>query len=289
MPPPDSTSLTVTTRPAGADIFLDRTLIGRSPVTAFVQAGSSALRVSLAGYREFEDSLYLEKDVPVSRSIILDEQTGRLRVESTPPGALIVLNSEETGLTTPETFDSLSVNRIHTARLTLQGYYTKDIDGIEIAVDSTVAVSHDFSKVVHPLTVISNPEGASITLDGIERGTSPVSIRAVEEGMHELVARLPYYHEARLTIEVPAGNNQISVRLEPLPPGTLILEILPYAELWIDGELKERDALNYRIELRPGAHTIELRHPEYGTVSETIEIEPGASVTKTYNLEKRGG
>lgn len=285
--PPDSTTLTVTTQPAGANVFLDRTLIGQSPVTAPVPAGNSALRITLAGYREFEDSLLLEKDLPVSRSIDLAEQTGSLRVESNPPGALIAIDGTETGLTTPEEFDSLSVNRIHAVRLSLPGFYAKDLDGIEISVDSTVTVTHDFSKVVHPLTVISEPPGASITLDGIERGTSPVSIRAVEEGRHELVASLTGHYEATKTIEVPAGNNQISVSLEPLPPGILIVEILPYAELWIDGELKERDALNHRIELRPGIHTIELRHPDYGTVTESVEIPSGETVTKTYNLEKR--
>ncbi len=285
--PPDSTTLSVTTQPSGADVFLDRTLIGRSPATTSVPAGNSVLRISLAGYREFEDSLLLEKDVPLSRTVELAEQTGSLRVKSTPPGALITLDGTETGLTTPEIFDSLSVNRIHAVRLSLPGYYAKDLDGIEIAVDSSVTVSHDFSKVVHPLTVISDPPGASIVLNGIERGTSPVSIRAVEEGRHELVARLAGHYEARRTIEVPAGNNQISVTLEPLPPGTLIVEILPYAELWIDGELRERDALNYRTELRPGTHTIELRHPDYGTVTESVEIPSGGSVTKTYNLETR--
>jgi hypothetical protein len=284
---PDSTVLSVTTEPAGADVFLDRTLIGQSPVTAPVEVGNSALRVSLDGYREYEDSLRMEKDVPVSRNIELAEQTGSLKVESMPPGALIAVDGTETGLTTPEMFDSLSVNRIHTVRLSLPGFYATDLDGIEISVDSTVTVLHDFSRVVHPLTVISTPPGASIVLDGIERGTSPVSIRAVEEGRHELVARLTGHYEATKTIEVPAGNNQIAVTLEPLPPGILIIKILPYAELWIDGELKERDALNFRIELKPGIHTIELRHPDFGTVNESVEIPSGESVTKTYNLEKR--
>ena len=171
--------------------------------------------------------------------------------------------------------------------LSLPGFYDKDLDGIEITVDSTVTVTHDFSRVVYPLTIISDPPGASIALGGIERGTSPVSIRAVEEGRHELVARLAGHHDARMTIEVPAGNNQIAIKLRELPPGVLILEILPYAELWIDGELKERDALNFRIELKPGIHTIELRHPDFSTVSESVEIPSGESVTKTYNLEKR--
>lgn len=285
--PPDSTTLTVITQPAGADIFLDRTLVGQSPVTAGVPAGSSALRISLAGYREFEDSLLLEKDKPVSRTFRLTELTGSLAIGSNPPGAMITLDGAETGLTTPEKFDSLSVNRIHAVRLSLPGYYARDLDGIELYADSTVTVSHDFSRVVHPLTVISSPQGASIILDGIDRGVSPVSIRAVEEGRHELAARLAGHYETRKTIEVPAGNNQISVTLEPLPPGTLIVEILPYAELWIDGELKERDALNYRIELRPGTHTIELRHPDFGTVTESVEIPSGKIVTKKYNLEKR--
>jgi hypothetical protein len=86
-------------------------------------------------------------------------------------------------------------------------------------------------------------------------------------------------------VEVPAPGNQVAVALELLPPGELVIEILPYAELWIDGELRERDAVNYRISLRPGTHTIELRHPVYGAVRDTVELESDARITRTFNLE----
>ena len=82
-------------------------------------------------------------------------------------------------------------------------------------------------------------------------------------------------------------DNQISFVLDPLPPGILIVEILPYAELWINGELQEHDAVNFRIELRPGEHNIELRHPVYGVVQESVKVLSGKKVVKTYNLETR--
>ena len=281
----DSTILSVVTDPSGAHIFLDRTLIGTSPVRESVPAGMSALRVTRAGYREYEDSIHLEKDVPVDRVIALVEERGSLVVTSTPPGADIELDGEPTGRTTPFTFDSLSANKLHTVVLKLPGYYAREIGGIEIAADSAVTAAHAFSRVVHPLTVISEPAGAAISIDGVDRGPSPLSIRAIEEGRHEILARLDGYFDERRAINVPAPGNQVSIVLELLPPGELVIEILPYAELWIDGELKERDAVNFRISLRPGMHTIELRHPVYGTVRETVELKSEERITKTFNME----
>jgi hypothetical protein len=148
-----------------------------------------------------------------------------------------------------------------------------------------MVVSHDFRRVVHPLTVISQPAGAIIFIDGAEHGAAPVSIRSITEGRHTLVAEMSGYQPRSLDIDVPVRDNQISVTLEPLPPGILILEILPYAELWIDGQLKERDAVNFRIELSPGEHTVELRHPVYETLTEKVEVLSGRELRKSYNLE----
>ncbi|HUV36619.1 MAG TPA: PEGA domain-containing protein [Patescibacteria group bacterium] len=285
--PRDSTRLTVMTAPPGAQVFLDRTLVGESPVTDIVPAGASALRVTLAGYRDYEDSIRLEKDVPLERTVALVERRGSLAVASTPPGAGIELDGEPTGRETPCTFDDLSVNRLHSVVLKLPGFYAREIGGIEIVADSAVSITHRFSKVVHPLTIISDPGGAEISIDGVSRGAAPLSIRAIEEGRHEIVARLAGYFDNRQAIDVPAPRNQISVVLTLLPPGELVIEILPYAELWIDGELRERDAVNYRIALRPGTHTIELRHPVYGTVRESIELKSEEKITRTFDLERR--
>jgi hypothetical protein len=284
---PDSTTLTVHSEPAGADVFLNRTLIGKTPIKARIPARPSFLRVSLSGYREYVDSLKLMKDVPAEKAITLIERTGRLDVRSNPPGALITLDGSGTGLRTPASFDSLSANKLYTVGLTLEGYIPRIIEGIDVIPDSNTIVSRNLSEKVHPLTVICQPAGATISIDEVEQGVAPVSISSIVEGNHTLVAKMNGYQTRTLNIDVPVRNHQIIVTLDPLPPGTLILEILPYADVWIDGQLKKQDAVNYVDELSPGEHTIELRHPVYDDLTEKVIVVSGSELKKFYDLKTR--
>ncbi|MBN2071197.1 MAG: PEGA domain-containing protein [Candidatus Krumholzibacteriota bacterium] len=283
----DSTRLSVDTEPAGAQIFVDRTFVGLSPVRETVPAKRSALRVTLAGYREFEDSVDLEKDLPYERMIDLEEETGSIMISSFPEGAEVVLDGNRVETRTPIRFDSLSVNVLHKCRVMLPGYYVHEFNGIELTADSVTTLFHRFSRMLHPLTVISEPAGAKILIDGVERGHAPVSISRIEEGEHLLSAVLEGYYDKSSQITVPVDENQVRIDLVLLPPGDLVLEILPYAELWIDGQLVDSDAVNYRVSLRPGRHEIELRHPVFGNLKETVILVSGETLTRTFNLERK--
>ncbi|MBU8920690.1 MAG: PEGA domain-containing protein [Bacteroidales bacterium] len=285
--PADSTTLEIATEPPGAQVFIDRTLVGESPVMEKVEVGTSFLRIAMTGYHEFEDSISLEKDVPFEKRVGLIEKTGRLLVGSQPEGAVVELDGHKTGLTTPASFDSLTVNSLHSVVLHLPGYYARETAGIQIVSDSTITITHNFSRVVHPLTVITDPAGALVTIDGEDRGESPVSIRAIEQGSHLIMAVMDGYFDSQMKVDIPVIRNQVLIVLDRLPPGELILEIIPYAELWIDGRLVERDAVNYRASLLQGSYLIELRHPVFGDITETVILRSGETTKKTFNLERR--
>jgi hypothetical protein len=192
-----------------------------------------------------------------------------------------------TELITPASFDSLSSNKPYTVRLRMDGYYDKIVESVRIIPDSTVIISPTLLRVMHPLTVISEPAGAVIYIDGIEQGEAPVSIGSIAEGNHSLLTIMDGYKPKQIEIDVTATNSQIRVKLDSMPPGILILEIQPYADLWIDGELKESDAVNFPIELSPGEHLIKLHHPVYGDIEENVRIVSGEELRKKYNLETR--
>jgi hypothetical protein len=76
---------------------------------------------------------------------------------------------------------------------------------------------------------------------------------------------------------------------EPTPPPVAdgVLEALapPGAELRIDGQ--RREAGTHRVS--PGRHTIEVIRPEVlGVQRETVEIEPGQTLQRTYTAEEYG-
>jgi hypothetical protein len=284
----DSTTVTVSTEPSGAMVFLGDTYLGESPIeNRAVAVCTTALRIEREGYGDYSDSIALSKAVPFERAVSLVERSGNLRVTSAPDGAAIYLDNVNTNLTTPHTFERLSANKTHSIRLKLAGYSDGVYQGITVVVDSTLNAHHDFARMRHPLTIITEPAGASIRLDGRSLGVSPQHLSGLTQGSHRLEASMDGYQPVSRTIETPLPENMIKLSLALLPPGVLIIEIEPYADLYINGELIERDAVHKVLDdLRPGTYDIELRHPDFGTKTETVVIISGETVTKRYDLKE---
>ena len=280
----DSTTVSIRTEPSEARVFWGGRTLGRSPIQNLpVPAGRMELTITHAGYWDYGDTLTLLKDVPLDTLIVLGEQTGRLRVTSNPPGAVILIDQEDTGQRTPATFENLSVNRRYRLDFELSGYNNWSQQGIEVVADSIVPVSHVFSRTVFSFGVSSTPGEADIYLDGEPRGKTPSSLANVTEGRHELELRKAGYQPVRQTIIVPVPDNMISCNLNPLPPGTLVFKIRPYAALTINGQLERDNVQNLSVERPPGVYAIRLVHSK-GTFEKEIQLESGREIVIRYNF-----
>jgi hypothetical protein len=62
-------------------------------------------------------------------------------------------------------------------------------------------------------------------------------------------------------------------------PGAIALAITPWGEVRVDGEAKGRTPPLKRIELAPGRHTIEVRHPQNAPLTLEVDISPGEELT----------
>lgn len=62
-------------------------------------------------------------------------------------------------------------------------------------------------------------------------------------------------------------------------PGTIVLAITPWGEVRADGEMKGRSPPLTRLELNPGKHTIELRHPQNAPLTLEVDLSPGEEFT----------
>lgn len=214
----DTTKLTVATNPPKANVFVDGRWIGASPVgDAQVPADSKALRVELAGYRTLVDSLTLKKDEPKELSYDLAELTGGLSVGSQPPGAAITLDGKRTELVTPAVVTGLSANALHRVELGLAGYQAGARDGIRIYADSTVAISHSFSKMSGSLSIGSQPAEAEAYLDGALVGTTPCIGEGLSYGRHELKVVKAGYRTYAQGVDISKSKDKVDVTLSILP------------------------------------------------------------------------
>lgn len=282
----DSTVLSVTTIPPGATVYLDERRMGQTPLASRqVPAGNLIMRIEKDGYRTIEDTLLLEKDVAAERSLTLVELTGAVAVNTSPAGADITLDGERTGFKSPHTFGGLSVNGQHTVTVSLQGFNAKTDASISVYPDSTITWLHTFSARTHPLTVRSNPGGAQVFIDGREYGTTPNLVSRLSEDSHTLLLKKTGFLDYREEIRIPQPGNQVTVTLTPAPPGTAVLIIVPFADIYVNDELVKRNTPNERITRQPGTYRIRLVHPNWGTIEDVIEIESGKEITKEYNMQ----
>lgn len=177
----DYGSLTINSTPTGAFIWLDGSNTDKqTPATIdSLSVGSHTVKLTLANYEEYEETVTIEKDETTTINQTLTLKTGTLTVNSTPTGAAIELDGSPTGQVTNVI---LNVDYgSHTVKLTLDGY--KDWEGnvtideasggtgtidqtleedpmveVELALDEATPVGFGFKmKAGHRLAVMFTP------------------------------------------------------------------------------------------------------------------------------------
>ena len=280
----DSTQVTIHTTPDNADVFLGQQRIGKSPIDGQrVGAGTTLLRVEHVGYKTYVDTLTLRKDEPLERSITLVEKTGHLRLATTPSGARIHLDGVRTNHITPAILENLSADRTYDVTLTLPGYKPREFRAVRIDEDLTREIHYAFSRSTAQVQIVTDPAGATITVDGDRLGKTP-NVYSLTHGAHRLVLEKDGYVVGRQDITIPTPGNTITVVLNKLPPGTLIITVNPWADIYIDDEIKKEQAIRWEGKLEPGTYAIVLRNPHYESVTDDVRVTSGDRTQRSYDL-----
>ncbi len=135
----ESGVLSVNSNPAGAEIYLDRWLYGTTPMTmGGISAGSHLIEIKKEGYIDLVRSVNITDSTttPVTFALItieeqklIEEQrslaelrnkTGTLSLTSTPPGAIVFIDTVSRGAT-PNTVTDLTPG-VHHVQLMSEGY-----------------------------------------------------------------------------------------------------------------------------------------------------------------------
>jgi len=198
-------SLSVSSSPQGADIYLNGVKTGRRTpaVLSDLQAGEVEIELQKKGYVTASGKVNLaagerlDYNRDLRREAVRPAVTyGALSVASTPPGAKIELDGASTSLVTPHTFDKIETGS-HSVRLTLSGYEKKTLS-------ARVTENHDtrISPSLTPLgpgevrvTAVILEEGAQrpavaeIFIDDQSHGQTPKKI-TIDAGEYGISAKL---------------------------------------------------------------------------------------------------
>jgi hypothetical protein len=184
------------------------------------------------------------------------------------------------------TIDNLSVNRFYDVRMKMTGWNDAEVTNVAVFEDSVATIHRDFNVSTQQVQIVSNPPGAAIVVDGERLGETPNAF-PLSYGSHELALKKEGYADKQADVTVPVAGDRIEIVLNKLPKGTLVLAIVPFADVYLNNESVGRERTRYVASLDPGKYTIRLSNPNYETIEEQLEILPGDSTLKTYNFLAR--
>jgi len=141
---------------------------------------------------------------------------GKIRVTSDPSYARVYLDGNYRGRT-PITIHSVRVGE-HQIKVTQEDYYDYS-ETVRVRPNLTTRVFARLEPIpkTGSIYVTSSPSHARVFLDGIERGTTALSITDIEIGWHQVVIIKEYYRAYLENVHIEGGEElYIDVDLEKI-------------------------------------------------------------------------
>jgi hypothetical protein len=276
----------VTTNPAGADVTIDGRARGVTPITAELPPGQHVLAISVYGEmrtipitivsgREIAQFIELPPNTPVK---------GRLQVRTYPPGATVSVDGQARGVS-PLLVENL-VAGDHTVVLTSAIASVTEHVVVDPGATATLVVPLSAPEGL-PLSgwiALASPVDLQIFDNGRLLGTTRSDRIMVSAGRHELdVVNDALGYRASQTVQVMPGK-VASIRVD-VPKGSLALNALPWAEVWVDGErIGETPIGNVQVPI--GTHDVLFRHPDLGERHHAVTVTTAAPARVSADMRK---
>ncbi|MFV2071925.1 MAG: PEGA domain-containing protein [Thermoanaerobaculales bacterium] len=271
---PRGAALDISSKPVdGARVMVDGTEVGTTPLEGLeLSAGVHRLEIAAPLHLPFTATIRLEPGGPVQTvEAELKPNWAHVTVATNPPGATVTVDGVAVG-TTPATTKVEAGQRYF--ELAKAGFKTQRRRVQVVAGEpldlGTVTLDPEDGR----LMVISEPAGASVTVDGIFRGRTPLEVKVTPDTPHEVRMSQAGYATSTIDASVgPLGKTNVRAVLEIMMGEVMIRSLPPGADLLVDGDPRGSTDQTLRLEARP--HSIEIRMDGYAPFRTTVEPAPG--------------
>ncbi len=265
-------TLAVTTNRPGLSVIVDGEARGATPLTIDLAAGSHVLEIHADGQVR-SVPVTIAAGTQVAQFVELSAAaavTGQLQIRTEPAGAAVVVDGVSRGVS-PLTIDGLAPG---THMVTLGSGAGAVKEEVAIAAGATMSL-------VVPLAA-----PAGVPVSGWISIAAPVDVQVYEQqrllgssrsdrimvaaGRHDLeIVNEALGYLATRTVQVTPGNLS-AIQLD-WPKGSLALNALPWAEVWVDGQRKGETPMG-NVSVPIGPHEVIFRHPELGEQRHTVTV-----------------
>jgi hypothetical protein len=278
--------MTVNTDPLGAEVEIDGVARGQTPLRLQLAAGahtlvirgngeSRTIPVSIAAGTEISQYLELPK---------AGSGFGQLQVRTEPAGARISIDGTPLGKTPMTIVEIAPGDHVITLESDL-GSVTQTVK-IEAGVPASLVVPMGTAAAVASGWISVNaPIVVDLQENGRLLGNSQVDKIMLPAGKHdiELVNEHVGYREVRTVNVSPGRTAAISVTL---PKGTVSLNAIPWASVFIDGE-SIGDTPIGNFPLTVGPHEVVFRNAELGEQRRIVTVTTRSPVRLSVDLTRK--
>ena len=210
--------------------------------------------------------------------------TGSIAITTTQTGASVYLDGVYQG-TTPVTLHLVSAGT-HTVKLTLSGYEDYE-ESVRVYAGQTASITTTMQSIptTGSIAITTTPTGASVYLDGVYKGITPVTLHSVSAGTYTVKLTLSGYEDYEESVRVYAGQTaSITTTMQSIPTtGSIAITTTPAgASVYLDGVYKGTTPFTLHS-VSAGTHTVKLTLSGYEDYEESVRVYAGqtASITTT--------
>ena len=279
----------ISSSPEKAAVIIDGVDRGLTPLMLFdLKPGRHHLKVRLAGYVERDRYFDYSEGEIVQKSVNLEPEKALLLLTSEPSGADVTVDGVASGRT-PRLFTELNVKDPYRVILRKPGYRVQTLD-LRFPEGRKPRVLHEMLVLDSgTVKVTSEPAGAAVTVNGVDRGVTPVTVTGIPKGRATVKLVKAGFQEEVREISMNAGEEQqLALALKGLP-GTLSLSSVPAgARFYLDGEYRGKGEI-VLSGLAPREYTVRAELEGYGSLERKIEIGVGATPHEEFRLSNVKG
>jgi serine/threonine protein kinase/TPR repeat protein/chaperone required for assembly of F1-ATPase len=274
-------ALSVQTEPPGAAILLDGKPPQVPPNTFIhVPFGPHQLSAALDNYEPFKQEIQIRKGMNPEIQLQLREiqEIAALSVQTEPPGASVLLDGKPPQMP-PNTFTHVPYGP-HQVTATLENY-----EAIRQDIQVRRGMSPEIQLPLRPiqevpsLSVLTEPSGASVLLDGKPPQIPPNTFTHVPFGSHQLSVTLDNYEPIKQDIQVRRGMSpEVQLTLRPIQeiPALSILTEPSGASVLLDGKPPQMPP-NTFIHVPFGSHQVSATLENYEPIKQDVQVRRGMS------------
>ena len=278
-------TINLRTNPSNATIYINKNNVSnKGELKNYkVNSGNYFIEAKLKNYKDFQKNIILKEQENFTETIQLEPQVGELNIETTPEDCDIYLNGVKQNRLTPAVLRNIQVGS-YQLELKKEGF-TSIKKQIEIKEGETTKI---FEKLIAGITIpiITEPSNASIEIDGIYLGISPISYKFTIGKNYNIKINKENYKPINETIFITENVYKLPVyNLEKLEKILPIITEPTNATITIDGKYIGISPISFKFTIGK-TYNLKITKENYKPINETIFITENVNKLPVYNLEK---